>query len=461
MLLNEIKKVAKKQKNKIAIIDAVTHEQITYDDITATISSGHKYFLNNSVEVVISVGEPRLPDLIFLLSIGQVNGLWIPLSDDGLVEELKAVFSSKNILIINGNSTRALTHKKTNDNTESLFAGADPYLVTFSSGTTGPPKGVMLSQSKKLDRANQAVELFGLDEQEKIISNSPIYHSLGQKNLFMSLILGATLIRNVPFSPSTWVTACKSFSPSFGIPVSTQIQLLTETDQDYITTFNSFRSIVLSSSAASTTLKTRLLDQKISIWDTFGCTETAFISASPITDLSSDDVGKIVDKVEVRIDNSTSEILVSSPFLCDGYFNNAERWANSLTPDKYFRTGDAGNLSHNKLRFSGRLGLDFLVGPYVVNPLELERLIQSQNPTESCVVVPVPNEIFTNTVGLWVLQNSANPERSDLFNQLKQFLPKHLLPTKINFINEWPLLPSGKLDRKNLIQRARSSNNDD
>ena len=175
MLLNEIKKGAKKKKNKIAVIDAVTHEQITYDDISAIISSGEKYFLNNSVEVVISVGEPRLHDLIFLLSIGQVNGLWIPLSNDDLVGEIKAIFTSKNLLIIDKNSTRTRIRKQANQNHQSLFAGADPYLVTFSSGTTGLPKGVMLSQSKKLDRANQAVELFSLDDQETIISNSPIF----------------------------------------------------------------------------------------------------------------------------------------------------------------------------------------------------------------------------------------------------------------------------------------------
>jgi long-chain acyl-CoA synthetase len=456
MLLNEIKKEAKKKKNKIAVIDAVTHEQLTYDDINAIISSGEKYFLNNSVEVVISVGEPRLHDLIFLLSIGQVNGLWIPLSNDDLVGEIKAIFSSKNLLIIDKNSTRTRIRKQANQNHQSLFAGADPYLVTFSSGTTGLPKGVMLSQSKKLDRANQAVELFGLDDQETIISNSPIYHSLGQKNLFLSLTLGATLIRCVPFAPSTWVSACKSFSPSFGIPVSTQIQLLTEAHSEYITTFNSFRSIVLSSSAASTTLKTRLLDQKISIWDTFGCTETAFISASPITDLTSDDVGKIVGEVEVRIDNSNSEIQVSSPFLCDGYFNDAGRWANSLTPDGFFRTGDFGTLSCNKLRFHGRLGLEFLVGPYNINPMELESLIQSKIAEIECMVVPIKNEIFTNTIGLWVRETQLSVPKSDLYTRLKEDIPKHFLPTKVKYITEFPLLPSGKIDRQKLLQQMIS-----
>lgn len=453
MLLDKIKKVASKHKNKIALIDAVTHDQITYNDINKLISSGQRYFVDNSIEVAISIGEPHLYDLIFLLSIGQVNGLWIPLYENGPVDEIAALFPNKNILIINNDSTRTLIRKQTNDDNQFLFADAHPYLITFSSGTTGLPKGVMLSQSKKFDRANQAVELFGLDDQDKVISNSPIYHSLGQKNLFMSLILGATLIRNVPFSTSTWLTACKTFLPSFGIPVSTQIQLLTDTHSDFLTSFRSFRSIVLSSSSASATLKTRLLDQNSSIWDTFGCTETAFISASPITDLTSDDVGKVVNKVNVRIDDSNSEIQVSSPFLCDGYFNDPERWANSLTPDKFFRTGDSGDLSQNKLRFFGRLGLEFLIGPYIVNPLELERLILRHCPTVSCIVVPVPNDVFTNTVGLWVWWRESTSKKAELYSQLKQVLPKHLLPTKINFINKWPLLPSGKVDRQKLIQR--------
>lgn len=455
MLLNALQHSAKINPKKIAIIDAHSKIKVTYDEIIQIFNAGKGYYVDKAVGIVISIGEPTIHDLPFLISIGQSDGVWIPLADDDHIKEIVHFFSNENILIIEKNGDRKYLKKSKKEKTTKQEINP-PFLITFSSGTTGVAKGIILSQSKKLERIKQSISLFGLTGKDTIISNSPIYHSMGQKLLFTSLKLGATLVRNVPFSPAVWMDACQTYQPSFGIPVSTQMALLKETKENYLASFFSFRAIVMSSASASIEFKKHLLKQKIDIWETFGCSEAAFISASKITVEENDHVGGLIDDVEIKINSENSEILVKTPYLCDGYFNGRKTWESALTSDKFFKTGDIGEIRGKKLFFRGRLGLEFLIGPYKVNPIELEFVVKNTILNSEVVIVPVENSFFSNTIGMYLKKNGQACNEVELYDDLKNLLPKHLLPTKIKIIESWPLLPNGKIDRQRLIQRMNN-----
>lgn len=450
MLIDKIKKNAHSHIENIALIDPNTNVKIYYRDLINIIKKSEKYFREESISVVISLGEPNIYDLIFLMGIGTVNGTWIPLPENYEISYFLNHFKNKTILVVTANKKKIFKTRESNSDPQDNLKD-NIFLITCSSGTTGKAKGISISQSKKLLRIQQAIDLFSLKSQDIIVSNSPIFHSMGQKLFFSSLCVGATLIRNVPFSPKVWADICDEFSPTFGIPISTQINLLRKSQATYAETFKTFRAIVLSSATASPELKQYLLQQETDIWETFGCSETAFLSASKLIGQENDHVGGLIENVDLRISPTNSEILVKTPYLCDGYFENNVGWENAFTSDSFFKTGDVGEIKEGKLYFHGRLGLEFLVGPYRINPMELENSISKNILDDEVVVVPINNPVFGDTVGLYINTKHSEPDKTKIFKELKGSLPKYQVPTRIEIIKNWPLLPNGKLDRQKLI----------
>lgn len=458
MLIRNILNNCHKYGAKPAIIDGHSGESLTYHEIGLHIEASVSNFIKQGISTVASVGEPNLIDLISCLSIGLIEGTWIPLFDENQVALLNPTTGAGNrILVLN---SRASKHQILNPN-GSKSEGTKPFLVTFSSGTTGSPKGVMIDQFTKLARTEQAIRLFGTTHEDIILSSSPVHHSLGQRHLFMSLLVGATLIRNVPFSVSGWLSCAHSYQPTFAIPVSTQIKLLEDQLSASPNSLTSFKTLVMSSAPCSLALKQFLFDRNIDLWETYGCTETAFATATKISNLNQlDHVGDPVEGVDIIVDPDTEEIKVKTPFLCQGYLGQESLFRKSLDGNGFFNTGDRGAWLNSYLQFKGRLGLEFNVAGKKVNPLAIEKKISSLGNIRSAVVVPVDNPIFDNTVGIFFeIDNSEELDESILQRQILEWaaanLEKHEVPSHLIPIKNLPLLPTGKINRQQLIHKMK------
>ena len=95
-----------------------------------------------------------------------------------------------------------------------------PFLITLSSGSTGEPKPVIVTEKNKIDRTAQAVDLYGISSHDVILNASPFFHSLGQRLTFVPILTGATLVLLERFSVSRWIKSVESFGVTFTIAVS-------------------------------------------------------------------------------------------------------------------------------------------------------------------------------------------------------------------------------------------------
>ena len=102
-----------------------------------------------------------------------------------------------------------------------------PFLITLSSGSTGEPKPVIVTEKNKFDRAAQAVDLYEISSQDVILNASPFFQSLGQRLTFVPILTGATLGLLERFSVSRWIKSVESFGVTFTIAVSSHLHSAT------------------------------------------------------------------------------------------------------------------------------------------------------------------------------------------------------------------------------------------
>ena len=140
--------------------------------------------------------------------------------------------------------------------------GNESLILTMTSGSTGSPKPIDISQQNKLDRSLAHIRVYGLTKEDRILAATPLYHSLAERLVILPLILGATSILLPRFTPALWLKCAAEQKPTFTIAVSAQLaQILELLKQEATASIDSFRSIVSSSALLEEKVKLELIDR--------------------------------------------------------------------------------------------------------------------------------------------------------------------------------------------------------
>ena len=465
---------------KPAIIEIPSGKQITYNELKNSAVEFSDLLSEYQVGAVAIIGEPDLELTPLILTCALENKCFLPLNQDESRSRLLKTLDqlSLDVLILSrrkikefssiskGNRTlgehdvfvylKISKAKKTTNN--NLF------LLTQSSGSTGEPKLIGFSQKTKIRRTDQSINLFHITADDVVLSASPMHHSMGQRHFFVALLSGATLVKAFPFNPKHWIRAVQDFAISFAIPVATHLKILNPHIEKDPGLLSRFRCLVTSSATADPELKSRLLQNTdFELWEIYGMTETACATAVRFTvDENLGHVGKPIEGTTVRIRHESAdgrgEIEVLSDCLCDGYLNDQALWDNSLTPDGYFCSGDLGCFDEQRnLVFLGRTTESFESCGLLIFPVDIERVAAQFKGVRDCVAFPVQNEIFGNLIGLAILAETEI-DRRKVLSHLRKELPKNKVPALLFIKTNFPLLASGKLDKKKLVKQIINEN---
>jgi long-subunit acyl-CoA synthetase (AMP-forming) len=164
-------------------------------------------------------------------------------------------------------------------------------------------------------------------------------------------------------------------------------------------------------------------------------------------------VGKSLPNCSVRLSNRSAdgvgEIEVFSDYLCNGYWGDDQRWDRSLTQDGFFKSGDLGRFDDNdNLVYVGRANESFQSAGLVVYPRAIEEVVLKIPGVTNCVISGVSDPVFDNLIGL-VFSGDDSINELDLMRACRERLPKRLWPARVRRVEEFPLLPSGKVNRLN------------
>ncbi|MBL8553748.1 MAG: acyl--CoA ligase [Phenylobacterium sp.] len=350
-------------------------------------------------------------------------------------------------------------------------APEDIALIVYTSGTTGKPKGAMLSQATITASALANLAWMGADGLRSSVCAAPVNHVGAINNLCMPVLAAGG---HIIFHPRVDVAAIGEISrrerPTYLVSSPTGFAMMLQQPQGMAERLGATRLIVFGGAVTPEPVLEQFARPGLRLANVYGQTETCGIITRTAADASlrvmSETIGEVLPGAELRVaDPATNastpigelgEIQVRGPYLMSGYFRNPEATAAAFTADGFLRTGDLGVLREDgNVVFGGRLKEMFKSGGYNVYPVEVEQAICEHPAAAIAAVVAAPHPTFQEVGHAFVeLAAGADVSADDLRAFLKSRIANYKIPKTFTLAAELPRLPNGKVDKMALKAEA-------
>jgi long-chain acyl-CoA synthetase len=350
----------------------------------------------------------------------------------------------------------------------------DTVLQMYTSGTTGVPKGV-LTTHRNLAACAETSPHWRFDSDTISLTAMPMFHIGGIGWAFCGLWHGATTVLVSEFVPERILELLERLRVTNTIFVPTMLQMLTSVTGAAERDYSQLRSIAYGASPITTpVLKAALRTFGCELFGSYGLTETT----GTVVRLEPEDhdpggprehllrsVGKPYPWVELRIvDPDTGaelgagewgEVWLRAPNVMAGYWGRPEETAGALTPDSWLRTGDGGYVDDEGYLFLTDRIKDMIVsGGENVYPIEVEEVLAQHPAVADVAVIGIPHERWGETVtALVVARADGAASADDLIAFARDRLAGYKLPRVVEFVDELPRTPTGKVLKRRLRDR--------
>ncbi|MGH3535910.1 MAG: non-ribosomal peptide synthetase, partial [Pseudonocardiaceae bacterium] len=360
---------------------------------------------------------------------------------------------------------RALTDA---DRASPLLA-AHPAYVIYTSGSTGQPKGVVVSHAGLAGFAAAEAEHFQVGPNDRVLQFSSPSFDASVLELCMSLPAGAALVVPPPGpllgEQLAEVLGRHRVTHALIPPVA----LATVPEEIAATGLPEFSTVIVGGDTCAAELVTRWAPSRRMI-NAYGPTESTVVATwsqalapgvvppigRPIANTCTYVLDGALRPVPVGV---AGELHIAGAGLARGYLNRpgltAERFvANPFGPpgSRMYRTGDLVRwTAGGELQFSGRVDEQVKIRGFRVEPGEIEAALRQHPDVDEAVVIARKDRSgSTRLVGYTVSAGSRAAEPGELYELLADSLPDYMLPSALVALDEWPLTPNGKLDRRAL-----------
>jgi fatty acid CoA ligase FadD36 len=333
-------------------------------------------------------------------------------------------------------------------------------LIMYTSGTTGPPKGVLLSHGAIAACLDGLAEAWGWTAEDVLVHGLPLFHVHGLVlGTLGALRVGSPLRHTVRPTPEAYAAANGTLY--FGVPT-----VWSRVAKDAEAAHELRRARLLVSGSAP--LPIPVFDQLSSLTglrpiERYGMSES-LITLSTRTDGERRPgwVGTAVGETQTRVvapDGSPieadgegiGELEVRGPSLFDGYLNLPEATAASWTSDRWFRTGDVAAVdSYGMHRIVGRASIDLIKsGGFRIGAGEVENALLNHPAVHEAAVVGEPDADLGQRIVAYVVAEDVEP--SSLVDFVAAGLSVHKRPREIRFVAALPRNAMGKVEKKKLL----------
>lgn len=346
-----------------------------------------------------------------------------------------------------------------------LFTPSDDLAaILYTSGTSGRPKGVMLTHRNLRSNVFASIRHAGLTESSGFLGVLPQFHCFGLMAMtLIPLVLGAKVVYTARFVPSKIIKLMREHRPDVFMAIpSMYAALLAVKDADR----EDMASIRLAVSGAEPLPHDLYLKFGerfgVRLLEGYGLTETSpAVSWSVPESAIEKSVGTLLPGVEVRVLDthgnplpvgSEGEVAVRGPNVMAGYFKMPELTRQAIDDEGFFHTGDFGRLDERgRLFITGRLKEMLIIGGENVFPREIEEVLM-QHPSVKAVGVVGRNDPSRGEVPVAFVETTEG----EIFSEaaLRTFCREHLagfkVPREIRQLDQLPRSPTGKVLRRQL-----------
>ncbi|KAK4276461.1 hypothetical protein QN277_014608 [Acacia crassicarpa] len=352
----------------------------------------------------------------------------------------------------------------------------DTATLLYSSGTTGPSKGVVSSHRNLMAMVQIVLGRFNIDKEETFICTVPMFHIYGLVAFATGLLAsGSTIVVLSKFDMDDMLSAIQKYRATY-LPLVPPILVAMMNGADAIKAkydLSSLHSVLSGGAPLSKEVIEGFVDKfpNVTILQGYGLTESTGVGASTDTLEESRRYGtagllspateaKVVNPEtgEALPPNRTGELWLRGPTIMKGYFSNEEATTSTLDSEGWLRTGDICYIDGDGYIFIvDRLKELIKYKGYQVPPAELEALLLTHPAISDAAVIPFPDKEVGQYPMAYVVRKSGSYASE---KEIMDFVAAQVAPYKrirrVTFISSIPKNPSGKILRKDLIKLATS-----
>jgi acyl-CoA synthetase (AMP-forming)/AMP-acid ligase II len=347
----------------------------------------------------------------------------------------------------------------------------DPSDILFTSGTTGVPKGVVMTHGRTLVVATDWAVMTGLTAGDVYLQVNPYFHMFGLKaGILASVASGATMLPEPVFDVDRVLARVQNERVTVlpGAPTIYQA-ILDHPDRDRYD-LSSLRVAVTGAADIPVELIRRVHDELPfrRIVTGYGLTEAGTTSATEMGDdpeAIATTVGRPRPGFEVRVvaegdrelpAGEAGEVLVRGGSVMAGYIDDPEETAKVLSADGWLRTGDLGVVDDaGRLRIVGRVKDMFIVGGFNAYPAEIENALLRHPAVRQAAVIGIPDERLGEVgMAFVVVADGADVTPEGIIEWSRDQMANYKVPRVVEIVDELPLNATGKVVKETLRERA-------
>ena len=399
------------------------------------------------------LNSSRFPELQNIVFMGQ--------------EKHRGMYNTPEILLLGANKSFENFHA-----VKSTVNCHDVVNIQYTSGTTGFPKGVMLSHHNIANNGYFTGLHMDFTSDDKLCVCVPLFHCFGVVLAVMNCLThGCTLVMVEKFDPLITLASIhrERCTAVYGVPT----MFISELNHPMFDMFDlsSLRTGIMAGALCPVELMRQVSEKMfMTITSVYGLTETSpGMTQTRITDsfeTRCTTVGRDFEFVEVAvIDPVTGEICpdgVQGEICCrgynvmKGYYKNPEATAQVIDKNGFLHSGDLGvKDSDGNYRITGRIKDMIIRGGENISPREIEEFLYHMPGVKDAQVVAVASPKYGEDVGVFIIpHDGAEIQEEDVREYCKNKIARYKIPRYIFFVNEYPLTGSGKIQKFKLREMA-------
>ena len=345
----------------------------------------------------------------------------------------------------------------------------DNAVILYTSGTTGKPKGAMLTHGNLYSNARDVGEYLKMTPADRVIATLPVFHVFALTVVVNApLMQGATIILVPRFNPKDVFDAIKANEATVFAGVPTMFNFMYQYPDAKAADFESVRMAISGGSAMPVALLHNFEDKfNVRISEGYGLSE-----ASPVTCFNPVDrerkagsIGTSIINVENKVVNElgeevapgeVGELIVRGPNVMKGYYKMPEETSAALK-DGWLYTGDLARVDEEGYFYIVDRKKDMIiVGGYNVYPREVEEVLFAHPGVSEAAVVGLPDTDFGESINAYVVLKDPVFTTGDLHKHCAEHLAKYKIPKHFEILDELPKNTTGKILRRALKDQALS-----
>lgn len=478
----------------IAVIDADTNQKFTYGDMNDRAKRLAQYLNENGVgkgDRVALLAPNHVSYFDLLFASMKIGCIFVPLNWRLSSEELYYVindcapstifvhemYASKydwlkemHTVVIKNNSY--IDSLKIDNRLEVIeLHEKDPLAMIYTGGTTGNPKGAVLSHESIFWNAINTIVSWNLERSDCTLTTIPMFHTGGLNALSMPILLvGGTVVIRSNFEPEMAINDLIDYKCTIVLFIPTMYHMMIQTEAFKQAQFPNMKVFLSGGAPCPLTVYEAFYEKGLQFKEGYGLTEAGpnnfYIHPDDAREkrgsvgqpMMLNDI-KIVDEQgnDVGI-NEVGELWLKGKHLFEFYWNN-EKATDEVFHDDWFKTGDLARRDKDGYVYiTGRKKEMIITGGENVYPLEIEHWLQSHDAINEVAVVGVPDDKWGEMVVAYISFKGERLTEEELAKYCEQKLARYKIPKKFIEVDELPKTHVGKINKNALVEMYSSLN---